>query len=198
MSKIDCIAIYGPSGSGKTTLISQLIAQHPDLFHFSVSHTTRRPRFGEEDGVDYYYISKEEFLQMINDNEFIEYSEFAGNYYGTTKAMIGHIVDELKQICILDLDLNGIFSMKEQGFNTLYIMITAPSMEELEKRLLKRGEKKDSIERRLLVATADDDRINRYMNNKINTHLFHKLIINKNVDDSLKTLDDFIMRKISS
>ena len=192
MNKINCIAIYGPSGSGKTTLINQIISQSPETFHFSVSHTTRQPRIGEEDGVDYYYVTKEKFLEMINNDEFIEYSEYAGNYYGTSKIMINHIINELKQICILDLDLNGIFSMKKQSYKTLYIMITAPSMKDLEKRLIKRCEKKENIEKRLLAATYDDEIIK----SKKEEHIFDETIINKKVDKSLVLLNDFITNNI--
>lgn len=133
------IVITAPSGSGKTSITRHLLKMFPKL-SFSISAATRRPRTDEKDGVDYYFITEEEFKQKILQNEFAEWEMvYEGKYYGTLKS-------ELKRIwrnnCIpvMDIDVQGaIHVQKEYPINSLFIFIQPPSVEELRKRLLSRG-----------------------------------------------------------
>ena len=101
------IAFCGPSGSGKSTLLNRLILEYPHLFAFSVSHTTRNPRPGEENGKNYHFVDREIMLNKIGRNEFLEYTEFSGNIYGTSKESITDVLQS-GRICALDVDIQGI------------------------------------------------------------------------------------------
>lgn len=132
--------ISGASGVGKSTVLARVMSCRDDL-RFSVSATTRKPRPGEIDGVSYYFISKEQFLKMIDNREFLEYDAHMDNYYGTPqkqlseKLEIGHV--------ILDIDPNGAFQVRENCPDAVLIFIAPPSLEELERRLRTRGDTSD-------------------------------------------------------
>ncbi len=96
------LVLCGPSGVGKSTLVARLTKEFPDAFGFSVSHTTRKPREGEKDGVNYHYVSREDMQKAIDNDEFIETAEFSGNMYGTSKAAVKTVMDQ-GRICILDI-----------------------------------------------------------------------------------------------
>ena len=104
------LAIAGPSGVGKSTLIKRLMSEYPDQYGFSVSHTTRKPRAGEVDGVNYHFVARERMEQDIADGKFIETNEFAGNLYGTSFAAV-KAVQSAGKTCILDIDLNGLLEL---------------------------------------------------------------------------------------
>lgn len=129
--------VSAPSGSGKTTLCSMMMNKYPEL-KYSISYTTRNPRNNEENGKDYFFISEEEFIDMINKGEFLEWAEVHGNYYGTSLKLINDMLSKGIDI-ILDIDPQGAMQLKEKLSNAIYIFITAPSFEELEIRLKKRG-----------------------------------------------------------
>ncbi len=96
------LVLCGPSGVGKSTLVARLTKEYPDAFGFSVSHTTRGPRPGEQEGVSYHYVSREDMVMAIGNDEFIENAEFSGNMYGTSKAAVQSVMDQ-GRICILDI-----------------------------------------------------------------------------------------------
>jgi GTPase SAR1 family protein len=98
------IVISGPSGAGKSTILKRLFEEFPDKFGFSVSHTTRSPRAGEKDGVEYNFVSKEEFQQLVDDKGFIEHAQFGGNCYGTSIKAVETIAEK-GRICILDIEM---------------------------------------------------------------------------------------------
>ena len=137
--------ISGASGVGKSTVLAQVMAQRTDL-RFSVSATTRAPRPGEQDGVSYYFVTRERFDEMIRQNEFLEYDDHMKNGYGTPRAQMeeklarGHV--------ILDIEPNGAFNVRTQCPDATLIFIAPPSMEELERRLRGRG---DTPEDQILV-----------------------------------------------
>ena len=137
--------ISGASGVGKSTVLAQVMAQRTDL-RFSVSATTRAPRPGEQDGVSYYFVTRERFDEMIRQNEFLEYDDHMKNGYGTPRAQmeeklaLGHV--------ILDIEPNGAFNVRAQCPDATLIFIAPPSMEELERRLRGRG---DTPEDQILV-----------------------------------------------
>merc|ERR1711939_1091164 len=121
------IVFSGPSGTGKSTLIKRLFADHPDLFGFSVSHTTRKPRPGEEEGVHYHFVSKEDMEAKIARNEFVEYAHVHTNIYGTSKESVRNVQAKNK-VCILDIDTQGAKSVKaDKDFEARFIFISPPS-----------------------------------------------------------------------
>ncbi|KAJ3146896.1 hypothetical protein HDU89_005926 [Geranomyces variabilis] len=148
------IVISGPSGSGKSTLLNRVIAKHPGVFKFSVSHTTRSPRAGEVPGESYVYTTREEFLKMVEQNGFIEHAEFSGNLYGTPFSAL----EAGDKRVILDLEMNGVKSLKNSDKSCLYIFVAPPSIEVLKERLTGRGsENESSLNARLAAATSAMD-----------------------------------------
>lgn len=149
------VAICGPSGVGKGTIINQLLAQFPNLFGFSVSHTTRAPRPGEVDGVHYYFVTKSEFEEAVDRGDFVEYAKVHTNYYGTSFQAIEKIRSQSK-ICILDIDVQGVQNVKKSKLDCKYLFITPPSIKELEARLKARNtETQDKIKIRLENAVSE-------------------------------------------
>lgn len=140
--------VSAPSGAGKTTLCNKLLQNFEDLI-YSVSYTTRAPRFDEVDGKDYFFISVEKFKQMVDNDEFIEWAEVHGNYYGTSKKFIEENLKQGKNI-ILDIDPQGARQLKSKLDFGIYIFIIAPSMRDLKERLInRRTETEDKIKLRL-------------------------------------------------
>ena len=137
MSKGKLFIISGASGVGKSTVLSRVMAQRGDL-RFSVSATTRPPRPGEVDGESYYFVSKEKFEDMIAHNEFVEYDAHMNNYYGTPEAQLNEKLETGS--VILDIEPNGAFAVRRRRPDATLIFISAPSMEELMRRLTSRGD----------------------------------------------------------
>ncbi|XP_076165781.1 guanylate kinase isoform X2 [Ptiloglossa arizonensis] len=149
------LVFCGPSGSGKSTLIKQLFEEFPEKFGFSVSHTTRKPRSGEEDGKHYYFTTREKMQKQIEQGEFLETATFSGNLYGTSKRAVED-VQRTGKVCILDIEMQGVKQIKQSSLDPLYVFIKPPSMDELEKRLRNRQtESEDSLQRRLSVASTE-------------------------------------------
>jgi len=140
--------ISGASGVGKSTVLAKVMASRPDL-SFSVSATTRMPRAGEVDGKDYYFVSKDKFLDMIENHEFLEYDAHMDNYYGTPKAQLEEKLQ--KGSVILDIEPNGAFNVRKEKDDAVLIFIAPPSLEELESRLRGRG---DTSEEQIRVRQA--------------------------------------------
>ena len=141
--------VSAPSGAGKTTIIHQAIARNPNIF-LSVSHTSRVPRKSEREGLDYYFVSAEVFRQKISRNEFLEWAEVHGNYYGTSLAEIKKLIAEGK-VVILDIDVQGAQQVrKKHEIDPVYIFIEPPSLEELKRRLYERdSETEESLQKRI-------------------------------------------------
>jgi len=151
------LVLCGPSGAGKSTLVKRLMSEYKESFGFSVSHTTRAPREGEVDGQAYNFVSQEQMKQAIEKGEFIEHATFAGNTYGTSKAAVQK-VREKGLICILDIDIQGVKSMKQTDIQSNYVFIHPPSMEVLKQRLEGRGtETPESLASRLELAKKDTE-----------------------------------------
>lgn len=141
------VAISGPSGVGKGTLVKRII-EHNDGIVASVSCTTRQKRIGECDKKDYFFITKEDFKKIINENGFLEYDEHFGNYYGTPKAFVEETLKE--KSVILEIDVKGALNAKKIMPDTVLIMVAPPSMKELKNRLSGRGtESEEEIENRI-------------------------------------------------
>jgi len=137
MAKGKLFVISGASGVGKSTVLSQVMAARSDL-RFSVSATTRAPRPGEQEGVSYYFVSKETFADMIQKDAFLEYDAHMDNYYGTPKAQLEEKLESGS--VILDIEPNGAFQVRQAWPEAVLIFIAPPSMEELERRLRGRGD----------------------------------------------------------
>jgi enolase len=153
------LVICGPSGVGKSVLIKYLQKRYQDKFGFSVSHTTRGPRPGEEDGVSYHFSNHDTMKKMVADGKFIEFNEVHGNMYGTSKAAV-ESVGETGKICILDIDVQGAQNVYEGRFfeQIKFIFINPPSKEELERRLRGRGtETEEKIKKRLGASQGEID-----------------------------------------
>ncbi|XP_060772537.1 guanylate kinase isoform X2 [Neoarius graeffei] len=149
------VVFSGPSGAGKSTLLKKLLKEFDGVFGFSVSHTTRKPRPGEENGKDYHYVSREDMQAGIAKGDFIESAEFSGNMYGTSKAAV-QAVQAQNLICILDIDMQGVKSIKRTNLNPIYVSIQPPTMDVLEKRLRARQtESEDSLRKRLQAALME-------------------------------------------
>ena len=153
---LDPLVVCGPSGVGKGTVIESLRKRFPpNVFGFSVSHTTRQPRPGEVHGQHYFFTSHEDIQRDIAQGLFVEHAEVHGNYYGTSKKAIEFLQGESK-ITILDIDVQGVKAVKESGIPAKYVFIAPPSMEELEGRLRGRGtETEEAIQKRLGNAASE-------------------------------------------
>jgi guanylate kinase len=142
MSKGMLIVVSAPSGCGKGTILEEILKD--DSYYFSVSATTRSPRPGEVDGVNYYFLSKEEFEKRISEDMMLEYAQYCSNYYGTPKKEIQDKLNEGKNV-ILEIEVNGAMQVKKKCPEAVFIFIAPPSLEELDRRLRKRGTETDDV-----------------------------------------------------
>ncbi len=148
------IIVSAPSGCGKSTVVHRLMEKRENL-RFSVSATTRKPREGETDGVDYYFVSRQEFRRMVDEDEFLEHAEYVGNCYGTPRAPVEKLLNDGFDV-YLDIDVQGAMQVKALRPETLMIFLMPPSMEELERRLVKRGNNTpEEIKGRLAAAERE-------------------------------------------
>ena len=155
------IVISAPSGTGKTTLTHMLLKEFPDM-EFSVSYTTRKPRPGEVNGKDYFFVDRETFERMIEEGDFLEWAEVYGNLYGTSKSQVLKALNEGKDI-LLDIDTQGALQVKKNFPEAVLIFILPPSFKELERRLRSRGtDDEETIERRLKIARVEVERAPLY------------------------------------
>ncbi|KAM0676112.1 guanylate kinase [Gurleya vavrai] len=180
------IVISGPSGSGKSTVVSYLVKSNP-LFKFSVSHTTRPIRPFEKHGIDYFFITKTEFEDMISRNKFLEYAIYNDNYYGTS---LDQLI-ETKKILIMDLDRQGVRALKETGFDFRFVYIYCDK-EDLLLRLVKRSKKDKSISIGKLAEISI--RLNEYEKDMEIFENSHYDIGIKNVEleETLKRVENFL------
>jgi len=180
------IVLTGPSGVGKGTLMQKLLAQHPQLY-YSVSATTRSPRPGEIDGKSYYFITPNSFQELVAQGEFLEWAEFAGNYYGTPRAAVLQQI-QLGRSVILEIELAGARQIKASYPDALSIFILPPSFLELENRIRARGQDSDE---------AITRRLNRAKEEIKAASEFDIQIVNDNFATTLNELET-ILKTISS
>ena len=148
------IIVSAPSGCGKSTVVRALMEKRKNL-RFSVSATTRKPREGETNGVDYFFVTREEFDRMIEENAFLEHAEYVGNCYGTPRAAVEKQLKDGYDV-YLDIDVQGALQVKKQRPQTLMVFLMPPSMEELERRLVTRGTNTpEEIRERLAAAERE-------------------------------------------
>lgn len=149
------LIISGFSGTGKGTVISNLLSEHKDDYALSVSATTRNPREGEQDGIDYFFKTREEFEIMIDNDELIEHACYVENYYGTPRKYVEKMLSQGKNV-ILEIEIQGALDVKKQFPECVLIFLLPPSISELERRLRDRGTEDDSIiDQRLTQASLE-------------------------------------------
>lgn len=161
MSKGILVILSGFSGSGKGTLMKRLLEKY-DNYALSVSATTRSPRPGERDGVDYFYKTEEEFSRMIRNDEFLEYACYVNHSYGTPAAYVDEQLNLGKDV-ILEIEIQGALKVKKKRPDTVLIFVTPPSAEELERRLTGRGtETQEVIQQRMARAVEEAESMEQY------------------------------------
>lgn len=161
MNKGSLIVLTGPSGSGKGTVLQELFSLRSDVA-YSVSATTRDPRPGEEEGVQYYFVSEKSFLEMVQKGEMLEHALYCGHYYGTPAAYVRKKLEQGLHV-ILEIEVQGALKIKEQDIEAEFIFLMPPSMEELKRRLTDRGtEDEKTIRGRLRIAEEELCFMDRY------------------------------------
>ena len=154
MEKGVLVVVSGLSGAGKGTICKRLLEKYPD-YVLSVSATSRKPRKGEENGREYFFITKDEFEDMIRDGKLLEYARYVENYYGTPKEWVEQQLESGKNI-ILEIELQGAFQIRDKIPEAVLVFILPPDMEELKRRLIGRGtESMEEIEKRLERAAEE-------------------------------------------
>lgn len=175
------IVVSGPSGAGKDTICHKLIKENSNIW-MSVSMTTRKPRPLEKEGVDYFFVSSEEFENKINDNTFLEYASYNDNYYGTPKDKVEEKLNEGKDV-ILVIDINGAINIKKIIPSALFIFIMPPDMETLKNRLIgRKTESKDKVVQRFMTAYNE---VNNYKK-------YNYVVVNDKVEDAVNKVKSII------
>jgi guanylate kinase len=174
------LIVLGPSGVGKSTMLTRLMQRFPETFEFSVSTTTRAPRPGEQEGVHYFFVTREEFQQQVEEGRFLEWAEVHPNLYGTCRETVESSMTKGK-VCVLDIDVQGALQINEKGLDCNYIFVMPPSMAELERRLKERSMEEDSVLRvTLRNAAAEIEKA------KSNPQIFKDFIVNEEMDSAVE------------
>jgi guanylate kinase len=156
------IVLSGPSGVGKGTVRKAIFSQEDTKFEYSISMTTRNPREGEVDGVDYFFKSREEFEVLIEQGKLLEYAEFVGNYYGTPVDYVRETLDAGRDV-FLEIEVQGAQQVRDKFPEGLFIFLAPPSLSELQNRLVTRGtETDDLIQGRMSTARKEIEMMNLY------------------------------------
>ena len=175
------IVVSGPSGAGKDTICHKLIKENSNIW-MSVSMTTRKPRPLEKEGVDYFFVSSEDFLNKIKDNTFLEYASYNDNYYGTPKDKVEEKLNEGKDV-ILVIDINGAINIKKIIPSALFIFIMPQDMETLKNRLIgRKTESKDKVVQRFITAYNE---VNNYKK-------YNYVVVNDKVEDAVNKVKSII------
>tara|TARA_B100000700_G_scaffold295390_1_gene358263 strand:- start:105 stop:662 length:558 start_codon:yes stop_codon:yes gene_type:complete len=175
------LVITGPSGVGKGSLVKKLLERNKDLW-LSISATTREPREGEKNGEHYFFLDRSKFEKLVKEDGFLEWAEFAGNFYGTPRAQVQNQLNRGRKV-LLEIELEGARQVRKSFSNAFRIFISPPSLEELESRIRGRGtEEEEAIQRRL----------NRAREELKATDEFDEVVINDDLEEALLKLENFI------
>jgi len=181
------VFVSGPSGVGKTTVIKEVLRKNPDLV-LSVSYTTRAPRKDEQDGVDYFFVSRDTFEDMVRKGAFLEWANVHGNLYGTSIEWVEEMESRGFHV-LFDIDVQGVKQAKEKGLQGCFILIVPPTIDELERRLHSRGtEDRDSLVRRMENARAELAMWN----------LYDYLVVNDSLLECIETVHAVILAQRAS
>ena len=174
--------ISAPSGSGKSTLVNQ-VRKIVSGLKFSISYTTRPPRTGEQNGREYYFVSRTEFEEMIRKDDFLEYADVFGNYYGTARRFLREAEQEGKDL-LLDIDVQGAEQIKRKIPEAVRIFVMPPNRQELEKRLRTRSlDAEDVIQRRLVTASREIENYSKY----------DYILVNDRLEESIDALKSILL-----
>ncbi len=175
------VVLSGPSGVGKNTICDQLLYKYSDL-EYSISMTTRPPRAGEIHGEDYYFASKNDFQEMIEEDDFLEWAEVFGNYYGTPQKFVDAKLKDGKSV-VLEIDIQGALQVKQKRPDGVFIFLLPPSLYELQNRIKKRGTEKDQdMEKRFKAAKQEIETV----------HQYHYAVINNNIPNTTELIYSII------
>ena len=181
MEKGLLVLVSGASGTGKGTVCKKILKDNPDIT-YSISATTRKPREGETDGVEYYFLTVEEFKKKISENKFLEYANVYGNYYGTPLDKIEEQLNCGKDV-LLEIDTQGALNVQEKVPDGVYIFLLPPSLEELHRRIEGRGtETKETLERRLASAAKEIEIGRKY----------NYVVVNDTVENAVRKIESII------
>ena len=176
------IVISGPSGAGKDSIVEGLLKINKKVW-LSVSATTRSPRGNEQDGVEYFFLTKEEFEEKIKNNELLEYAEYNNNYYGTPKEKIREKINDGYDV-ILVIEIQGALKIKELVKEAIFIFILPPSMEELKRRLINRNtEDREKILNRFKIAYNEINEVTKY----------NYVVINDKLDEAVEKVNSILL-----
>lgn len=181
------IVLSGPSGVGKSTVRKALFEKEGHKLVYSVSMTTRKPREGEVDGVDYFFVSKEEFEKRIAEDRMLEWAEFVGNYYGTPKENVDHLL-ELGHEVVLEIEVNGALQVRSKMPEAVFIFLVPPTKKSLYNRLYRRGTESEEV---------IQERVDKADREFMLAHKYDYIVVNDNVDKAVERIMSIIVSEHS-
>lgn len=180
------IVLSGPSGVGKGTVREKLFENESLGLNYSISMTTRQPRAMEKDGVDYFFVSQEEFQKNIEEGALLEYAQFVGNYYGTPQFYVDQLLQEGKNV-MLEIEVQGALQVMEKRPQALTIFLVPPSLEELERRIRGRNTEKEEVVK---------ERLNKAIKELETKDQYQHVVVNDDVDQATKDIANIILSHI--
>ena len=176
------IVLSGPSGVGKGTVRAAIFSKGEQKFVYSISATTRQPRTGETDGVDYFFKTREEFEQMIQNKQLLEYAEYVGNYYGTPLEYVENTLATGKDV-FLEIDVQGAIQVRELMPEGVFIFLTPPDLNELESRIVNRGTDSDEVIAKRMKTAREELELMKY---------YDYSVVNDTVDNAVQKIEAII------
>ena len=176
------IVLSGPSGVGKGTVRAAIFSKGEQKFVYSISATTRKPRTGETDGVDYFFKTREEFEQMIQNKQLLEYAEYVGNYYGTPLEYVENTLATGKDVFI-EIDVQGAIQVRELMPEGVFIFLTPPDLNELESRIVNRGTDSDEVIAKRMKTAREELELMKY---------YDYSVVNDTVDNAVQKIEAII------
>ena len=176
------IVLSGPSGVGKGTVRAAIFSKGEQKFVYSISATTRLPRTGETDGVDYFFKTREEFEQMIQNKQLLEYAEYVGNYYGTPLEYVENTLAQGKDV-FLEIDVQGAIQVRELMPDGVFIFLTPPDLNELESRIVNRGTDSDEVIVKRMKTAREELELMKY---------YDYSVVNDTVDNAVQKIEAII------